>query len=80
MAGTVLVGGRYGRMVVLDYSLVHHRWHCRCDCGTESHRTYHSLITTAEPMCSACYRDVARRRGWGDYRIVPAIEVVTDRV
>jgi HNH endonuclease len=30
------IAQRFGMLVVLKYDYEHHKWHCLCDCGTES--------------------------------------------
>lgn len=54
-----LVGKRFGRLVVKDYSRVNvvneHFWNCECDCGTIAEFRERSMITGNTKSCG-CYR------------------------
>src|SRR5438045_635072 len=62
-----LVGLRFNRLVVTaradDLSLGNPRWHCQCDCGSETVAQGGALTTGRQKSCGCLQRETATKHG-----------------
>lgn len=79
---TKLVGKRFGRLVVKNYSGVNivneHFWNCECDCGTKAPIRERSILTGNTKSCGCYRRELRTAKRIHDGILVTGLPV-TDR-